>query len=185
MKKYLLPVFSAVLPAVLLTSCGGSDTDKIGRASTVFNMLGKNDRIEVEGFDDPDVSGIACYISYAKKGGLKETVNLEEDASDASVSCVQTASNIAYDEHAVLKPKQVFKRSASVAFKSQQIVRYYDPKRKAFAYLVYSDKIVQGSPKNSLSAVSCFQGAAADAQDAVGKQIFGSCIVANPVENPS
>ena len=80
------------LPAVfLLAACGDNETDKIGRASTVFNMLGKNDRIEVEGFDDPDVRGIACYISYAKKGGLKETVNLEEDASDASVSCVQTA----------------------------------------------------------------------------------------------
>ena len=69
--------------ALILAACGGSDADKIGRASTVFNMLGKNDRIEVEGFDDPDVKGVACYISYAKKGGLKETVNLEEDASDA------------------------------------------------------------------------------------------------------
>ena len=66
------------MPAVfLLAACGGNETDKIGRASTVFNMLGKNDRIEVEGFDDPDVQGITCYISYAKKGGLKETVNLE------------------------------------------------------------------------------------------------------------
>ena len=94
----------------------------------------------MEGFDDPDVQGVACYISYAKKGGLKETVNLEEDASDASVSCVQSAEVIRYNESAVLKPRQVFKRSASMAFKSQQIIRYYDPKRKSFAYLVYSDK---------------------------------------------
>ena len=78
MNKIILPA----LCALLLASCG-NDTDKIGRASTVFHMLGKNDRIEVEGFDDPDVQGVACYISYAKKGGLKETVNLEEDASDA------------------------------------------------------------------------------------------------------
>ena len=82
----------------------------------------------------PDVQGVACYISYAKKGGLKETVNLEEDASDASVSCVQTAEVIRYNEQAVVKPREVFKRSASLAFKSQQIIRYYDPKRKAFAY---------------------------------------------------
>lgn len=134
--------------AVLLTACGSGETDKIGRASTVFNILGKNDRIEVEGFDDPDVQGVACYISYAKKGGLKEMVNLEEDASDASVSCVQTASSISFDETAVRKPKEVFKHGASFAFKSRQIVRYYDPKRKTFAYLVYSDKIIQGSPKN-------------------------------------
>ena len=78
----------------------------------------------------------------------------------------------------------VWKRSASLAFKSQQIIRYYDPKRKAFAYLVYSDKIVQGSPKNSLSAVSSFGGAKADAQQvagAEGKQIYGACVVDAPV----
>ncbi|STZ76261.1 CreA family protein [Bergeriella denitrificans] len=176
MKKLI----AAAAAACVLAACGGSDADKIGRASTVFHMLGKNDRIEVEGFDDPDVQGVSCYISYAKKGGLKETVNLEEDASDASVSCVQTAERISYAEAAVLKPKQVFKRSASIAFKSQQIIRYYDPKRKAFAYLVYSDKIVQGSPKNSLSAVSCFGGPKADVpsenlpQDA---RVFGACVV--------
>lgn len=166
--------------ALILAACGGSDADKIGRASTVFNMLGKNDRIEVEGFDDPDVKGVACYISYAKKGGLKETVNLEEDASDASVSCVQTADIIRYREEAVIKPKEVFKRSASVAFKSQQIIRYYDGKRKVFAYLVYSDKIIQGSPKNSLSAVSCYNGQKADEREIAGvpnRQVFGSCVV--------
>ena len=115
---------------------------------------------------------------------MKETVNLEEDASDASVSCVQTAEVIRYNEQAVVKPREVFKRSASLAFKSQQIIRYYDPKRKAFAYLIYSDKIVQGSPKNSLSAVSCFGGAKADAQQIAGvegKQIYGACVVDAPV----
>ena len=176
MKKYLL----VVLGAMVLAACG-DNTDKIGRASTVFHMLGKNDRIEVEGFDDPDVQGVACYISYAKKGGLKETVNLEEDASDASVSCVQSAEVIRYNEAAVLKPRQVFKRSASIAFKSQQIIRYYDPKRKSFAYLVYSDKIVQGSPKNSLSAVSCFAHAKTDTPVPAGGAVYGACVVDAPV----
>lgn len=174
----------AVATTMLLAACGGSDADKIGKASTVFNMLGKNDRIEVEGFDDPDIQGVACYISYAKKGGLKETVNLEEDASDASVSCVQSADAIRYTEANVLKPREVFKRSSSVAFKSQQIIRYYDAKRKAFTYLVYSDKIIQGSPKNSLSAVSCYEGPKADVKEIAGlanKQIFGSCIVETQV----
>lgn len=180
----LLPLSAAVLP----TACGSGETDKIGRASTVFNMLGKNDRIEVEGFDDPDVQGLACYISYAKKGGLKEMDNLEEDASDSSVSCVQTASSISFDETAVRKPKEVFKRGAGFAFKSRQIVRYYDPKRKAFAYLVYSDKIVQGSPKNSLGAVSCFGSGIPQADgvqaDTSGKLLAGACMISNPIENP-
>lgn len=108
---------------------------------------------------------------------MKETVNLEEDASDASVSCVQSAEVIRYNEAAVLKPRQVFKRSASIAFKSQQIIRYYDPKRKSFVYLVYSDKIVQGSPKNSLSAVSCFAHAKTDTPVPAGGAVYGACVV--------
>lgn len=151
MKKKLAFILCS---ALLLGACG-KDTDKIGEASTVFNMLGKNDRIEIEAFDDPDVKGVSCFLSYAKKGGLKETVNLEEDASDASVSCVQTAPVIEFNESVVAKPRKVFKRDASFAFKSLQIMRYYDAKRKAFAYMVYSDKIIQGSPKNSLTALSC------------------------------
>ncbi len=116
----------------LLTACG-KNTDKIGEASTVFNLLGKNDRIEIEAFDDPDVRGVSCFLSYAKKGGIKETVNLEEDASDASVSCVQTAPSIAYSENAVSKPRQVFQRNASFAFLSLEIVRYDEPKRTGCA----------------------------------------------------
>ena len=115
---------------VLLTACG-KNTDKIGEASTVFNLLGKNDRIEIEAFHDPDV-------------------------------------------------RQVFKRNASFAFKSLQIVRYYDPKRKAFAYMVYSDKIIEGSPKNSLSAFSCYSTArvtppSAASSPASNVQHIGAC----------
>ncbi len=170
-----------VVSALLLAACG-EKTDKIGEASTVFNMLGKNDRIEVEAFDDPDVQGLSCFLSYAKKGGLKETVNLEEDASDASVSCVQTGNVVSYHESVVAKPRKVFKRDASFAFKSLQIMRYYDAKRKAFAYMVYSDKIIQGSPKNSLSAWSCYSGVpaaapAATASAPVAAQTYGACVI--------
>lgn len=176
MKKWL--IFSLCFA---LAACN-KNTDKIGDASTVFNLLGKNDRIEIEAFDDPDVKGVSCFLSYAKKGGLKETVNLEEDASDASVACMQTAPIVEYSENVVAKPRQVFKRGASFAFKTLQIMRYYDAKRKAFAYLVYSDKIIQGSPKNSLSAFSCYGTTANSqniqaAQNTENKQQFGACLV--------
>lgn len=175
MKKY----FFLMISVCMLAACG-KETDKIGEASTVFNILGKNDRIEIEAFDDPDVQGISCFVSYAKKGGLKEAVNLEEDASDASVSCVQTAPVVTYNENIVIKPRQVFKRNASFAFKSLQIVRYYDANRKAFAYMIYSDKIVQGSPKNSLSAFACYSSPNVNPQGITNqqnKQIFGGCVV--------
>lgn len=164
---------------LLLAACG-KNTDKIGEADTVFNLLGKNDRIEVEAFDDPDVKGVACYISYAKKGGLKETVNLEEDVSDFSVSCTQTAPVIEFHEKVVAKPSKVFKRSASFAFKTMQIVRYYDAKRKVFSYLVYSDRVIEGSPNNSVSAVSCYNGATADEKllaNQENKHIVGTCLI--------
>ena len=80
----------------------------------------------------------------------------------------------------VAKPRQVFKRNASFAFKSLQIMRYYDAKRKAFAYMVYSDKIIQGSPKNSLSAFSCYSAPAAQpavAASEPGRQTFGGCVI--------
>ncbi|MDO4434135.1 MAG: CreA family protein [Alysiella sp.] len=175
-----IKAISLVLLTLMLAACG-QETDKIGEASTVFNLLGRNDRIEIEAFDDPDVRGLSCFLSYAKKGGLKETVNLEEDASDASVSCVQTAPQIEFNENVVAKPRRVFKRDASFAFKSLQIMRYYDSKRKAFAYMVYSDKIIQGSPKNSLSTFSCY-GATAPVTASVAalpmnKQQLGGCII--------
>jgi len=96
------------------------------------------------------------------------------------VSCIQAAPSIAYSESVVSKPRQVFKRNASFAFKSLQIVRYYDPKRKAFAYMVYSDKIVEGSPKNSLSAFSCYSTARATPPSAASSpasnvQHIGAC----------
>ena len=176
MKKRL----SAILLLPFLTACGGDSTEKIGEASTVFNMLGKNDRIELHAFDDLQEKSVTCYLAYAKKGGLKETVNLEEDASDASVSCVQTAPQVNYTEAAVLKPQQIFKKGSSFAFKTLQVMRYYDPARKVFTYLVYSDKVIQGSPKNSMDAFSCYTGAPLDAAKLnlpPEQQVFGSCVV--------
>ena len=91
----------------------------------------------------------ACHAScrMPKKGGLRETVNMEEDTSDASVSCLQTEPVVAFNAQVVSKPRQVFKRSASFAFKSLQIMRYYDAKRHAFAYMVTATKSFKARPK--------------------------------------
>ena len=175
MKKLLL---IGLIP--LFAACGGQKTEKIGEASTVFNVLGKNDRIEVHAFNDPHIQGVTCYLSYAKKGGLKETVNLEEDASDASVSCVQTATQVQYNEAQVSAPQEVFKKGSSAIFKTLQVVRYYDPARKVFTYLAYSDKVIQGSPKNSMDAFSCYAGPALNPAAltlAPNQQVFGACLV--------
>lgn len=120
--------------------------------------MGNSDRIEVETFNDPDISGIQCFISHAKTGGMKEVVNLEEDVSDASIACVKTKEIITFNPDIMKKPRTVFKRDSSFVFKSQQVKSYYDESSHSFVYLVYSDKILDGSPKNSLSAISCHDG---------------------------
>ena len=141
MKWMTLPLL-----ALLLGACG-KNTDSIGEASTVFNLLGKNDRIEIEAFDDPDVHGVSCFLSYAKKGGLRETVNLEEDASDASVSCVQTAPQVTFNERVVAKPRQVFKRNASFASRACKSCVITMPNAKPSPIWCIATRLSKARPK--------------------------------------
>ncbi|WP_215821517.1 protein CreA [Zooshikella harenae] len=132
-----------------------SQAEQIGEVSTVFKLLGANDKIVVEAFDDPDIANVTCYLSRAKRGGIKGSLGLAEDTSDASIACRQVGPVIV--PPAIKSGKndgeQVFKKRTSVLFKTMQVVRFYDPKRHVVIYLTYSDKIIEGSPKNSISAV--------------------------------
>ena len=47
----------------------------------------------------------------------------------------------------------MLRQSRSFFFKRMQIVRGCDTKRNTLVYMVYSDKLIEGSPKNSTSAV--------------------------------
>jgi CreA protein len=127
----------------------------IGRVNTTFKMVGANDRIVIDAFDDPDISGATCYVSRAKTGGISGSLGLAEDTADASLSCRQVGP-ITLPER-VLSGKQdgrrVFKKSTSLMFKKLQVVRFYDRKRNTLVYLSYSDKLVDGSPKNSISTI--------------------------------
>lgn len=132
-----------------------SVADIIGSVDTRFKWLGPDDKIVIEAFDDPDVSGVTCYLSRAKTGGLKGAVGVAEDTSDASITCRQTGP-VRLDpkiKNGEREGEDVFKKRTSLLFKSLQVVRFYDQKRNTLIYLVYSDKLVEGSPKNSISAV--------------------------------
>lgn len=129
--------------------------EEIGSVDTVFKLLGANHKIVIEAFDDPDIAGATCYLSRAKKGGITGSLGLAEDPSDASISCRQIAA-IRIPEEVLTGEKdgeQVFKKSISILFKKIQVVRFYDKKRHALIYLVYSDKLIEGSPKNSISVI--------------------------------
>ncbi|CAH1386949.1 protein CreA [Candidatus Nitrotoga sp. M5] len=129
--------------------------ETIGAVSTKFKMLGANDKIVVEAFDDPDIKGATCYLSRAKTGGVKGMVGLAEDTSDASIACRQIGPIALSNEikSGDADGDEVFKKSTSILFKSLQVVRFYDRKRNVLVYLTYSDRIIEGSPKNSISTI--------------------------------
>ncbi len=133
----------------------GVQAEEIGSVDTVFKMFGPDHKIVVEAFDDPDVKNVTCYISRAKTGGIKGGLGLAEDTSDAAISCQQVGPVELSDKIAQGKSQGevVFRKRTSLVFKKLQVVRFYDQKRNALVYLSYSDKVVDGSPKNALSAV--------------------------------
>ncbi|AJJ62920.1 protein CreA [Yersinia aldovae] len=129
--------------------------EEIGSVDTVFKLLGPDHKIVVEAFDDPDVKNVTCYISRAKTGGIKGGLGLAEDTSDAAISCQQVGPIELNDK---IKNKKsdgtvVFQKRTSLVFKKLQVVRFYDQKRNTLIYLTYSDRVVDGSPKNAISAV--------------------------------
>jgi len=130
-----------------------ASAEQIGSVGYRFKWLGPNDKIVVEAFDDPDVPGVTCYMSHARTGGLKGAIGLAEDPGEASVACRQVGPIDAAKLDKLKSPREVFSERASLIFKSTQVTRFWDAKRRALVYLVYTDRIIEGSPRNSISVV--------------------------------
>lgn len=145
----LLPV--AAMFAVLAVSSSAS-AERVGEVSTVWKLIGPNHKVVVEAYDDPRVEGVTCYVSRAKTGGLSGAVGLAEDLSEASIACRQVGT-IRFRE-SIPQQEEVFSERLSVLFKRLQVVRMVDARRNVLVYLTYSDKLVDGSPKNSVTAVA-------------------------------
>jgi CreA protein len=141
----------AGLIAVLAIISGAAGAEEIGDVDTAFKLLGANHKIVVEAFDDPEVEGVSCFLSRARTGGITGSLGLAEDTSDASIACRQTGPIQFRGE--LEAGDRVFRERTSILFKTMQVVRFYDPRRATLIYLTYSDKLVDGSPKNAISAV--------------------------------
>ena len=130
---------------------GLAAAEEIGAVDTVFKWLGPNHKIVVEAFDDPMVDGVTCYLSRAKTGGIKGGLGLAEDRSEASIACRQVGPIRIKGK---LKDGDVvFKERTSLVFKTMQVVRFFDESRNALVYLVYSDRVIEGSPQNAVTAI--------------------------------
>ncbi|MCY1206810.1 CreA protein [compost metagenome] len=125
--------------------------EEIGSVSTVFKWVGPNDKIVLEAFDDPKVEGVTCYLSRAKTGGVKGGLGLAEDRAEASIACRQVGPIRFSGE--LKDGEEVFKERTSLVFKTMQVVRFFDRKRNTLVYLVYSDRVIEGSPQNSVTAI--------------------------------
>ena len=130
---------------------GRSERGTTGSVSTKFRLFGPNDKIVVDGFDDPKVEGVACHISRAQTGGMKGGLGVAEDTSDASIACRQVGPIKITSEFK--DGERVFDERRSLLFKTLQVVRFFDRKRNVLVYVAYSDRIIEGSPKNSISSV--------------------------------
>ncbi len=136
----------------LLVGLGASALAKeLGSVDTKFNLLSPDDSIKVEVFADPKVEGVACYLSRAQKGGYRGALGLAEDTSDASIDCRQVGP-VRFTE-TFKAGEAAFRERRSLIFKSLKVTRYCDADNNALVYLAYSEKVIEGSPKNSVTAV--------------------------------
>ena len=137
------------------------EPDLIFRRSTVFKWLSPNDKLATYGVDDPEVDGVACHFTVPEKGGYKGWLGLAEEVSDISLACRQIGP--IRIKAKMSQGDDMFRQRRSLFFKKMQIVRGCDPKRNVLVYMVYSDRLIDGSPKNSTSSVPIMPWGAADA----------------------
>ena len=128
-----------------------ANAQQIGEVSTVFKLLSPNDKIVVDAYDDPKVAGVTCYVSRAKTGGYKGALGLAEDKAEASIACRQTGP-ISFTKPLEAQ-EDVLTERISLVFKKLRVVRMVDKPRNTLVYLTYSDRLIEGSPQNSVTAV--------------------------------
>lgn len=148
--------FSAFVMLMLLASFVHASSDDLGSVTTTYRAFSPSDTINVISFNDPNINGITCYLSRAVTGGMASIVGVAEDSADASIACVRQAKLDVPDSVRKVNSDgvKVFKQSTSVLFKSMQVIRFYDAKRRSVVYMVYSDRLIEGSPNNSIAAIS-------------------------------
>jgi len=148
---------SACLLALLFAGLLGTpvhaadEPDLIFKRSTVFKFLTPNDKLATYGIDDPEVEGVACHFTVPERGGVKGWIGVADQVSDISLACRQIGPIRFKAKFA--QGEDMFRQRRSLFFKKMQIVRGCDTKRNVLVYMVYTDRLIEGSPKNSTSSV--------------------------------
>lgn len=140
-----------ILLALLVGVAACSRAEPVGEVDTVFKWIGPDHKIVVDAYDDPGVAGVTCYVSRAKTGGIKGGLGLAEDKSEASIACRQVGP-ISFPKP-LRQQEEMFSERISLVFKKLRVVRMVDRPRNTLVYLTYSDRVIEGSPQNSVTAV--------------------------------
>ena len=140
-----------VVAAVLFGLAVNAFAEQIGEVDTVFKWIGPDHKIVIDAHDDPMVKGVTCYVARAKTGGIKGAVGIAEDRSEASLACRQVGP-ISF-KGPLPQQEEMFSERISLVFKKLRVVRMVDRARNTLVYLTYSDRIIEGSPQNSVTAV--------------------------------
>jgi CreA protein len=147
-------IFCTAALAACLAAPASAEPTRIGHVDTTFKLLGRNDRIVVDRYDDPKVDGVSCYMSRAETGGIKGSFGLATDPSRFSIACRATGPvNI---KGTLPDNEIVFGASANWLFKEIRVSRLWDKDKRVLVYLVWSTQALtpEGSPYNSVSAVA-------------------------------
>jgi CreA protein len=142
---------SIVFLLVGLPTKAAEEPDLFFKRSVVFKWVSPNDKLATYGLDDPEVEGVACHFTVPERGGFKGWLGVAEEVSDISLACRQIGP--VRFKAKFEQGEDMFKKRRSLFFKKMQIVRGCDTKRNVLVYMVYSDRIIEGSPKNSTSSV--------------------------------
>ncbi len=149
----LAPALGSCLAlAAVAVLAASARAEPVGEVDTVFKLIGPDHKIVVDAHDDPKVRGVTCYVSRAKTGGIKGALGLAEDKSDASIACRQVGP-ISFGGPLPMQ-EEMFTERISLVFKKLRVVRMVDAKRNTLVYLTYSERVIEGSPQNSVTAVA-------------------------------
>ncbi|PCH81225.1 MAG: hypothetical protein COB90_05455 [Hyphomicrobiales bacterium] len=149
MSKFLFTLISVML--YISIPVQAADPELIFKKSTVWKLLSPDHKLATYAIDDPLVEGVACHFTVPEKGGISGLFGVAEEVSDVSLACRQIGP-ISF-KGKFEQGDEMFTKSRSLFFKKTRIVRGCDAKRNVLVYLIYSDKLIEGSPKNSTSTV--------------------------------
>lgn len=144
----LLACLALVVPAFAQTA---DDPELIFKKTTVWRLLSPDAKLATYVIDDPGVEGVACYFTVPEIGGWKGWAGFAEETSDVSIACRQVGPIVIKDKFE--QGHEIYRQRRSLFFKKMQIVRGCDTKHNVLVYLSYTDRLIEGSPKNSMSSV--------------------------------